>query len=59
MSVRVSSGCLVLALCEPLLTSGGPLENENLLFAPPKDFNAWQPFAPSEPYPLGKYMWRD
>jgi hypothetical protein len=29
------------------------------VIAPPKDFNAWQPFPPSEPYPLGDYVWRD
>lgn len=29
------------------------------IIAPPKDFNAWQPFPPADPYPLGKYMWRD
>ena len=29
------------------------------IIAPPKDFNAWQPFPPAEPYPLGKYVWRD
>jgi hypothetical protein len=29
------------------------------IFAPPKDFNAWQPFPPADPYPLGKYVWRD
>jgi hypothetical protein len=29
------------------------------IIAPPKDFKAWQPFPPAEPYPLGKYMWRD
>jgi hypothetical protein len=29
------------------------------IIAPPKDFDAWQPFPPAEPYPLGKYMWRD
>ncbi|MFO1160158.1 MAG: hypothetical protein U1E60_15055 [Reyranellaceae bacterium] len=29
------------------------------IIAPPKDFNSWQPFPPSEPYPLGPYIWRD
>jgi hypothetical protein len=29
------------------------------IVAPPKDFTAWQPFPPGEPYPLGKYVWRD
>ncbi len=29
------------------------------IIAPPKGFGAWQPFPPSEPYPLGQYMWRD
>ena len=29
------------------------------IIAPPKDFNAWQPFPPADPYPLGKYVWRD
>lgn len=29
------------------------------IIAPPRDFNAWQPFPPADPYPLGKYMWRD
>jgi hypothetical protein len=29
------------------------------IVAPPKDFNAWQPFPPVDPYPLGKYVWRD
>ena len=29
------------------------------IVAPPKDFNAWQPFPPAQPYPLGKYIWRD
>ena len=29
------------------------------IIAPPKDFNAWQPFPPAEPYPLGNYVWRD
>ncbi len=29
------------------------------IIAPPSDFNAWQPFPPAEPYPLGKYVWRD
>lgn len=29
------------------------------IIAPPRDFNNWQPFPPSEPYPLGSYMWRD
>ncbi|HYR68166.1 MAG TPA: hypothetical protein VEP47_18650, partial [Reyranella sp.] len=29
------------------------------IIAPPRDFNAWQPFPPAEPYPLGQYIWRD
>jgi hypothetical protein len=29
------------------------------IIAPPKDFTAWQPFPPAEPYPLGHYVWRD
>ena len=29
------------------------------IVAPPKDFTAWQPFPPAQPYPLGKYVWRD
>jgi hypothetical protein len=29
------------------------------LIAPPRDFNDWQPFPPTEPYPLGLYIWRD
>jgi hypothetical protein len=29
------------------------------IIAPPKDFNSWQPFPPAEPYPLGRYIWRD
>ena len=29
------------------------------IVAPPRDFNAWQPFPPAQPYPLGKYVWRD
>jgi hypothetical protein len=29
------------------------------IIAPPKDFKAWQPFPPADPYPLGKYVWRD
>lgn len=29
------------------------------IIAPPREFNAWQPFPPGEPYPLGKFMWRD
>jgi len=29
------------------------------IIAPPKDFNAWQPFPPDEPYPLGDFVWRD
>jgi hypothetical protein len=29
------------------------------IVAPPKDFTAWQPFPPAEPYPLGNYVWRD
>jgi hypothetical protein len=29
------------------------------IVAPPRDFGAWQPFPPAQPYPLGKYVWRD
>jgi len=29
------------------------------IIAPPRSFNAWQPFSPAEPYPLGPYTWRD
>ena len=29
------------------------------IVSPPKEFNAWQPFPPPQPYPLGKYVWRD
>lgn len=29
------------------------------IIAPPREFNAWQPFPPAEPYPLGSYIWRD
>ena len=29
------------------------------IIAPPKDFGAWQPFPPNEPYPLGHFVWRD
>ncbi|MFO1084401.1 MAG: hypothetical protein U1E21_07555 [Reyranellaceae bacterium] len=29
------------------------------IIAPPKDFNAWQPFPPDDPYPLGHFVWRD
>lgn len=29
------------------------------IVAPPRTFNAWQPFPPAEPYPLGSYTWRD
>jgi hypothetical protein len=29
------------------------------IIAPPKDFKKWQPFPPSEPYPLGPYTWRE
>ena len=29
------------------------------IVAPPKDFGAWQPFPPAQPYPLGKYVRRD
>jgi hypothetical protein len=29
------------------------------IIAPPRDFHSWQPFPPAEPYPLGKYMWRE
>jgi PTS system nitrogen regulatory IIA component len=30
-----------------------------LIIAPPQDFKAWQPVPPADPYPLGKYIWRD
>lgn len=29
------------------------------IIAPPREFNAWQPFPPAEPYPLGAYIWHD
>jgi hypothetical protein len=29
------------------------------IIAPPRGFNDWQPFPPTEPYPLGHYLWRD
>jgi hypothetical protein len=29
------------------------------IVAPPREFGAWQPFPPAQPYPLGKYIWRD
>jgi hypothetical protein len=29
------------------------------IIAPPRDFNAWQPFPPEQPYPLSRYVWRD
>ena len=29
------------------------------IIAPPKDFRKWQPFPPSEPYPLGPYTWQE
>ncbi|MBM3650865.1 MAG: hypothetical protein FJX11_24070 [Alphaproteobacteria bacterium] len=29
------------------------------IVAPPRDFKAWQPFSPDEPYPLGKFVWRE
>ncbi len=29
------------------------------IIAPSKDFTRWQPFPPSEPYPLGQYVWHD
>jgi hypothetical protein len=29
------------------------------IIAPPRDFKSWQPFPPTDPYPLGKYTWRD
>ena len=29
------------------------------IIAPPRDFKDWQPFPPTEPYPLGLFMWRD
>lgn len=29
------------------------------IIAPPRDFNDWQPFPPTEPYPLGLFIWRD
>jgi hypothetical protein len=29
------------------------------IVAPPRDFNAWQPFPPAQPYPLGQYTWHE
>lgn len=29
------------------------------IIAPPHDFDAWQPFPPERPYPLGSFSWRD
>lgn len=29
------------------------------IIAPPRDFKAWQPFPPNDPYPLGTFTWRD
>ena len=29
------------------------------IIAPPRDFKAWQPFPPAEPYPLGTFVWND
>lgn len=29
------------------------------IIAPPHDFDAWQPFPPERPYPLGSFYWRD
>ena len=29
------------------------------IIAPPRDFKAWQPFPPDEPYPLGTFFWND
>ena len=29
------------------------------IIAPPRDFKAWQPFPPDDPYPLGTFVWRD
>ena len=29
------------------------------IIAPPRDFRAWQPFPPEDPYPLGTFVWRD
>jgi hypothetical protein len=29
------------------------------IIAPPREFKAWQPFPPADPYPLGTYTWRD
>ncbi len=29
------------------------------IIAPPRDFEAWQPFPPERPYPLGAFFWRD
>jgi hypothetical protein len=29
------------------------------IIAPPHDFDAWQPFPPGRPYPLGAFSWRD
>lgn len=29
------------------------------IIAPPRGFDAWQPFPPERPYPLGAFSWRD
>lgn len=29
------------------------------IIAPPRDFDAWQPFPPVQPYDLGPFVWRD
>jgi hypothetical protein len=29
------------------------------IVAPPKGFDAWMPFPPSEPVDIGRYVWRD
>ena len=29
------------------------------IIAPPRDFKRWQPFPPSDPYPLGDYTWKE
>jgi hypothetical protein len=29
------------------------------IIAPPKEFTRWQPFPPADPYPLGRFVWRE
>ncbi|MFO1079927.1 MAG: hypothetical protein U1E23_04780 [Reyranellaceae bacterium] len=29
------------------------------IIAPPRDFRKWQPFAPEDPYPLGRFVWHE